>query len=34
MNRALEEVIENGLTRVQISRSFAQLADFMRNKED
>jgi len=34
MNRALEEVVENGLTRVQIARSFAQLADFMRNKED
>jgi hemoglobin len=33
MNRALEEVVENGLTRVQIARSFAQLADFMRNKE-
>jgi hemoglobin len=33
MNRALEEVVENGLIRVQIGRSFAQLADFMRNKE-
>ena len=33
MNRALEEVVENALTRVQIARSFAQLADFMRNKE-
>lgn len=33
MNKALEEVVENGLTRVQIARSFAQLADFMRNKE-
>jgi hemoglobin len=33
MNRALAEVVENGLTRVQIARSFAQLADFMRNKE-
>jgi hemoglobin len=33
MNRALEEVVENGLTRVQLVRSFAQLADFMRNKE-
>jgi hypothetical protein len=34
MNRALEEVVENGLTRVQIARSFAQFADFMRNKGD
>src|SRR5262245_45596530 len=33
MNRALEEVVENGLARVQIARSFAQLADFMRNQE-
>jgi hemoglobin len=33
MNRALEEVVENGLTRVQLARSFAQLADFMRNNE-
>jgi hemoglobin len=33
MNRALEEVVENGLIRVQLGRSFAQLADFMRNKE-
>jgi len=33
MNKALEEVVDNGLTRVQIARSFAQLADFMRNKE-
>src|SRR2546426_12469484 len=33
MNRALEEVVESALTRVQIARSFAQLADFMRNKE-
>ena len=33
MNRALEEVVDNALTRVQIARSFAQLADFMRNKE-
>jgi len=33
MNRALEEVVKNALTRVQIARSFAQLADFMRNKE-
>jgi hemoglobin len=33
MNKALEEVVDNGLTRVQIARAFAQLADFMRNKE-
>src|SRR5262249_28431983 len=33
MNKALEEVVDNGLIRVQIGRSFAQLADFMRNKE-
>jgi len=33
MNRALEEVVKSALTRVQIARSFAQLADFMRNKE-
>jgi hemoglobin len=33
MNRALDEVVENGMTRVQLARSFAQLADFMRNKE-
>ena len=33
MNRALEEVVGNALMRVQIARSFAQLADFMRNKE-
>jgi hemoglobin len=33
MNRALEEVVENGLIRVQLGRSFAQIADFMRNKE-
>src|SRR5262245_47801661 len=33
MNHALEEVVENKLTRVQIARSFAQLADFMRNKD-
>ncbi len=31
MNKALEEVVDNALMRVQISRSFAQLADFMRN---
>ncbi|MGE0129393.1 MAG: group II truncated hemoglobin [Blastocatellales bacterium] len=33
MNQALEEVVDNALMRVQITRSFAQLADFMRNKE-
>jgi hemoglobin len=33
MNRALEEVVEDGLARVQLARSFAQLADFMRNQE-
>jgi truncated hemoglobin YjbI len=33
MSRALDEVVENALARVQIARSFAQLADFMRNKE-
>jgi hemoglobin len=33
MNKALEETVGNGLARVQISRSFAQLADFMRNQE-
>lgn len=32
MNKALEEVVDNALMRVQLSRSFAQLADFMRNQ--
>lgn len=32
MNRALEEIITDGLARTQLSRNFAQLADFMRNK--
>jgi len=34
MNRALEETITDGLARVQLSRNFGQLADFMRNKAD
>lgn len=34
MNQALEETITDGLARVQLSRNFAQLADFMRNKTD
>jgi hemoglobin len=34
MNKALEEVVDNALIRVQLSRSFAQLADFMRNKAE
>ncbi len=33
MNKALEEVVDNALMRVQLSRSLAQLADFMRNRE-
>ncbi|MDX2040263.1 MAG: group II truncated hemoglobin [Acidobacteriota bacterium] len=32
MNKALEEVISDGLARTQLSRNFMQLADFMRNK--
>ncbi|MGE0883822.1 MAG: group II truncated hemoglobin [Blastocatellales bacterium] len=32
MNQALEETITDGLARTQLSRNFAQLADFMRNK--
>lgn len=32
MNQALEETITDGLARLQLSRNFAQLADFMRNK--
>jgi len=31
MNKALEENVKDPLMRQQISRSFAQLADFMRN---
>jgi hemoglobin len=33
MNRALDEVVGDPLMRQQIKRSFAQLADFMRNQE-
>lgn len=33
MNRAMEEVITDGLQRVQLSHAFAQIADFMRNRE-
>jgi hemoglobin len=33
MNRALADVVEDGFTRVQIARSFAQVADFMRNRD-
>jgi hemoglobin len=33
MNRALDEVVGDPLMRMQIKRSFAQLADFMRNRE-
>jgi hemoglobin len=33
MNQALEDVVEDGFTRVQIARSFAQVADFMRNRD-
>ena len=32
MKQALEEVVEKELLRVQLYQSFAQLADFMRNK--
>ncbi len=32
MNRALDEVVGDPLMRQQIKRSFAQLADFMRNQ--
>ncbi len=32
MQQALEETIADGLARTQLSRNFAQLADFMRNK--
>ncbi|MBS1787418.1 MAG: group II truncated hemoglobin [Acidobacteria bacterium] len=32
MSQALEETITDGLARTQMSRNFAQLADFMRNK--
>ena len=33
MNRAMEEVIAYGLLRIQLSHAFAQIADFMRNRE-
>ncbi|MGH9854346.1 MAG: group II truncated hemoglobin [Blastocatellia bacterium] len=33
MNKALDEVIDDPLTAHQLARSFAQLADFMRNRE-
>lgn len=34
MNRALEEMVTDGLLRIQLSHAFAQIADFMRNRED
>jgi hemoglobin len=34
MSQALEETITDDLARTQMSRNFAQLADFMRNKTD
>ncbi|MCI0525303.1 MAG: group II truncated hemoglobin [Acidobacteria bacterium] len=34
MNKALEENVRDPLMRQQLLRSLAQLADFMRNKED
>ncbi len=33
MNRALEEQVTDGLLRIQLSHAFAQIADFMRNRE-
>ncbi len=33
MNRALEETVTDGLLRIQLSHAFAQIADFMRNRE-
>lgn len=33
MGRALDEVVGDALTRHQLAHSFAQLADFMRNRE-
>jgi hemoglobin len=33
MTKALNEVVRDPLTRQQLARSFAQLADFMRNQE-
>jgi len=32
MNRALDEVVSDPLTRQQLAHSFAQIADFMRNR--
>ena len=32
MNKALDEIVGDQLMRLQIKRSFAQLADFMRNQ--
>lgn len=32
MNRAMEETVADELLRVQLTRSFAQIADFMRNQ--
>jgi hemoglobin len=34
MNKALEETVDNALLRQQLSYSWSQLADFMRNKEE
>ncbi len=34
MNRALAEVVDNGLLRGQLSLSFGQLAEFMRNNQE
>ena len=33
MRQALEEVVRDPLMRQQIGQAFAQLADFMRNKD-
>ena len=33
MNRALEDTLPEGLLRIQLSHAFAQIADFMRNRE-
>ncbi|HEX9003737.1 MAG TPA: group II truncated hemoglobin [Blastocatellia bacterium] len=33
MNHALEETVTDGLLRIQLSHAFAQIADFMRNRE-
>lgn len=34
MNKALDETVENALLRQQLSFSWSQLADFMRNREE